>query len=249
MPKLFEWLQLSMGQAAADNISFLSYDEYLALMEFPLPEDTLSYPRVQEYLSDLVPARSPILQSMEIEAEKTGFPIIGPSAGNACYLLTRMITGRRVFEMGSGFGYSTAWFAKAVAENGGGEVHHVVWDQALSMKARTYLSELGYGQMVHYHVAEAIKTLRETDGPFDVVFNDIDKQAYPETLEVISEKLRPGGLMIVDNMLWDGRVFNPNDRSAETVGIRELTRLVFGNPGWISTILPIRDGILVACKV
>ena len=85
-------------------------------------------------------------------------------------------------------------------------------------------------------------------GPFDLIFNDIDKEAYPEAWAVIGRKLRPGGLLIVDNLLWDGRIFDPADHGASTEAIRDLTRLVHTDPGWISTILPIRDGLLVAWK-
>jgi len=99
-------------------------------------EPKLDYARIQNHLNGLVPPRPARLQTMEAEADRTGFPIIGPAAGHACYLLARLSGARSVFEMGSGFGYSTAWFARAVEENGGGEVHHVVWDQALSNQAR-----------------------------------------------------------------------------------------------------------------
>ena len=96
--------------------------------------------------------------------------------------------------MGSGYGYSTAWFAKAVQENGGGVVHHVVWDHALTRKAQKHLEILGYNEVVKYHTGEAVQTLQETPGPFDLIFNDIDKEAYTSSLPTISEKLRPGGV-------------------------------------------------------
>ena len=208
----------------------------------------LYYDAVQNHLAGLVPERPPLLQAMEAEADRTGFPIIGPAAGNACYLLARLIGARRVFEMGSGFGYSTAWFARAVAENGGGEVHHVVWDGELSDRARNSLAELGYGGIVKYHVAEAVQTLRQAEGPFDLIFNDIEKEDYPGCLALIGERLRPGGLLIADNLLWDGKIFDAGDVSPATEGVRELTRLVSAGTGWISTILPIRDGLLAAMK-
>ena len=81
------------------------------------------------------------MATMEEHARRTSFPIVGPAAGHLCYLIARMIGARRVFEMGSGFGYSTAWFARAVRENGGGEVHHVVWDEGLSARASAEASE------------------------------------------------------------------------------------------------------------
>lgn len=206
-------------------------------------------PQLREYLDTLVPARDAELRAMEAHARDIRFPIIGPVAGNFCYLLARLISAKRIFEMGSGFGYSTAWFARAVRENGGGKVFHVVWDDDLSRRARRHLGALGFDDIVEYHVGEAVETLRETDGTFDLIFNDIDKEGYPESLPVIAEKLRPGGVLIVDNMFWQGRVFDTHDRSPTTQGIRELTRMITSDHGWISSIVPIRDGLLVASRI
>ncbi len=185
---------------------------------------------------------------MERYAAETGFPIIGPAAGQMCYVLTRMNGARRVFEMGSGYGYSTAWFARAVQENGGGEVYHVVWHEDLSQRARRHLAALGYDGLIRYRVGEAVQTLRETPGPFDVIFNDIDKEGYPGSVPVIAEKLRPGGLLIVDNLLWHGQVLDPDDHMASTEAIREMTRILTTDREWITSIVPIRDGVLVALK-
>ncbi|HXG44754.1 MAG TPA: O-methyltransferase [Gemmatimonadales bacterium] len=198
------------------------------------------------YLEGLVPPRPPELARMEAEAARTEFPIIGPVAGQFCYLVARLIGARRVFELGSGFGYSTAWFARAVRENGGGQVYHVVWDAALSARARRHLAALGLGDLIRYEVDEAVRVLRRTDGPFDLIFNDIDKAGYPASLGPIREKLRPGGVLVVDNLLWGGKVFDPADRSPETEGVRRLTEEVFGDPRWIASLVPIRDGLLVA---
>src|SRR5574342_339346 len=92
----------------------------------------ISYNKVQDYLTSLLPEREPELRKMEKYAERNYFPIIGPVCGYYCYQLTRLIGARSVFELGSGYGYSTAWFAKAVKENGGGIIHHTVWDEQLS---------------------------------------------------------------------------------------------------------------------
>ena len=84
----------------------------------------LFHPDLPRYLDGLVPSRPAEMMAMEAEAERTDFPIIGPAAGYFCYLITRLIGARSVFGLGSGFGYSTAWFARAVKENGGGTVYH-----------------------------------------------------------------------------------------------------------------------------
>lgn len=208
----------------------------------------LTAPEVKNYLEELVPPRPAEMQAMEAYAREHDFPIIGPVAGYLCYQVARMIGARRIFELGSGYGYSTAWFAQAVQENGGGAVHHVVWDEQLSTMARGHLSQLGYDSLVQYTVGEAVQALRQTDGPFDLIFNDINKDAYPASLPVIAEKLRPGGVLIIDNILWSGRIFDENDQSAATQGVREVTRLLTTDPAWIASLMPVRDGVIVAYK-
>jgi predicted O-methyltransferase YrrM len=213
-------------------------------MDKPLiPQTTM------DYIDSLVPSRPSEMQAMETEAEWTNFPIIGPASGYLCYQVARMISAKRIFELGSGYGYSTAWFARAVTENGGGEVYHVVWDEELSRQAHTHLSALGYDGIIHYHIGEAVQTLRGTSGLFDLIFNDIDKENYPDSLSVIAEKLRPGGVLIVDNMLWGGRIFDGKDQTPATNGIRTLTGLLTRSPDWVTSLVPVRDGVMLAYKV
>jgi predicted O-methyltransferase YrrM len=209
-------------------------------------EVELISPLVSKYLDELVPVRDPELAAMEEVAKRAEFPIVGPASGHFCYLLARLIGARRVFELGSGFGYSTAWFARAVKENGGGIVYHTVWDRDLSDRARRHLAALGLDSLVQFRVAEAVATLRGTEGPFDLIFNDIDKVGYPASLPVIHAKLRPGGLLVTDNLLWHGQIFDAQDRSESTEGVRRLTRLVTESPEWTAMVVPIRDGLLVA---
>ena len=213
-----------------------------------MSQDPFDYHQVQAYLETLVPPRPQELVAMEVHAAEHDFPIIGPVAGHYCYQIARLIGARRIFELGSGYGYSTAWFARAVRENGGGEVHHVVWDEGLSQQARRHLEALGVGDLVRYHVAEAIEQLTKSAGPFDLIFLDIDKQHYPDALPYITDKLRRGGVLIVDNMLWHARIFDPADRSASTEGIRTLTRTLAEDPAWITTLAPLRDGLIVAYR-
>jgi caffeoyl-CoA O-methyltransferase len=211
-----------------------------------MPE--IQYDKLQEYLVSLVPPREPELQKMEEIAAKNDFPIIGPACGYYCYQLARMINAKQVFELGSGYGYSTAWFARAVKEHGGGVVHHTVWDDKLSQQAQKHLGALGYADIVQFHNAEAVETLRQTQGPFDIIFNDIDKEGYPESLPVIKEKLRHGGILIIDNMIWHGQTLDPNDHESSTEAIRRFTRDVTSDLDWIVSLIPARDGMIVAYK-
>jgi caffeoyl-CoA O-methyltransferase len=191
------------------------------------------------------------MAAMEEYARQKNFPIIGPACGQLCYLIARLIGARSVFEMGSGYGYSTAWFAKAVLENGGGIVHHVVWDEALSQQAQKHLRTLGRDEVVRYTIGEAVAALRSAqppEGGFDLIFNDIDKHAYPDSLPVIYEKLRRGGVLIIDNMLWDERIFDEVDQSPDTQGVRAFTQAITADPRWIVSLVPLRDGLIVAFK-
>jgi predicted O-methyltransferase YrrM len=208
----------------------------------------LDYEVVQEHLRSLVPPREPEMIEMEKYAEKNRFPIIGPVCGYFCYLVARMIHARSIFELGSGYGYSTAWFAKALRENGGGVVHHTVWEEEMSKQAEGHLSRLGSADLVRFHVAEAVEALRQEPGQFDIIFNDIDKEGYPASLPVIKEKLRKGGILIIDNMLWYGRVFDKSDASPATEGVRRFTREITSDSDWIVTLTPMRDGMIIAYK-
>ena len=127
-------------------------------------------------------------------------------------------------------------------------MHHTVWDEEMSKSARSHLLEMGSDAFVQYHVSEAVEALRQTDGPFDIIFNDIDKQAYPASLPVSKEKLRSGGLLIIDNMLWHGRIFDEKDVSPATEGVREFTKQITSDLDWIVSLAPVRDGMIVAYK-
>ncbi len=205
-------------------------------------------PEVTRYLEEHVPKRPPSLSEQEAEAARTGFPIIGPAAGQFCYVLARACAARAIFELGSGTGYSTAWFARAVLENGGGVVHHTVREEDLSRRARTNLEALGLEGPVTFHTGDAVEALRAVSGPFDLIFLDIDKVGYPAALPVIAERLRPGGVLVADNVLWSGRIFDGSDRSPATEGIRAFTRLVAADRRFAPTIVPIRDGLMVAYR-
>jgi predicted O-methyltransferase YrrM len=205
--------------------------------------------QLSQYIDGLIPERPPELQAMEAWAKEHDFPIIGPACGYLCYQVARMIGATKIFELGSGYGYSTAFFARALKENGGGVVHHVVWDDQLSNRARKHLAALGFHDEVRYHNGEAVQTLRDsTDGPYDLIFNDIDKQGYPAALPVIEERLRPGGVLIIDNMVWHNRIFDQSDQTPDTQGVRAVTTALTTSPKWIASLVPIRDGMIVAVK-
>ncbi|MDZ7816448.1 MAG: O-methyltransferase [Planctomycetota bacterium] len=206
------------------------------------------YTAILEYTKMLVPPRHAQLIAMERRAREQGFPIIGPEAGIFCYQIARLMNAKEIFELGSGFGYSTAFFALAVRDNGGGKVHHTEWDRQKSDEAGEYLSAMGLADYVEFHVGEAVELLKTHEVPFDIIFNDIDKEGYPASLDVIEPRLREGGVLIIDNMLWDGRVFDAYEKSKSTEGVRQFTAKMAKSDNWTMNLVPIRDGLIFATK-
>lgn len=201
---------------------------------------------IENYLSALQASKDPVLQEMEARGAEQQFPIIGPLVGRLCQQVAQSINARDIFECGSGFGYSTWWFATAVGE--GGRVVHTDSDPKKSTDARAYLKRAGLVSRVQFEVGDALEILRNYPGPFDVVFIDIDKTGYPEALELARSRVRVGGYIITDNVLWSGRVAQPKP-NAETKAIQRYNTEAFAASDLLTTIVPIRDGVALSLKV
>jgi caffeoyl-CoA O-methyltransferase len=210
-------------------------------------------PRVEDYLRDLLGGQHEIADEMEKVAEERDFPIVGRTVGVTLEVLARAIGGRRVLELGSGYGYSALWFARAVGE--GGEVHMTDGDEDNQRQAVEYLDRAGLGDRVTPHVGNALEIIEQLDGQFDVVFCDIDKGDYPEAWRKASDRIRVGGLYLCDNVLWDGNValadheIEDERRGRLAPAIREHNRLASTDPRFRTTIIPTRDGVMAALRV
>jgi len=207
-------------------------------------------PEVERYLRELFEEDHPVAAEMEARAEEHGFPIVGRLVGTTLEVLARSIGARRVFEMGSGYGYSAYWFSRAVGD--GGEVRMTEGDPENQRLALDFLDRAGFGDRVRSHVGDAVELIDETPGEFDVVFCDIDKHGYPEAWSKARERIRVGGLYLCDNVLWSGRVAqeDPDDARPEwTAAIREHNAAVAADERYRSTVVPTRDGVMVALRV
>lgn len=204
---------------------------------------------IQDYLFKLDRQgdfEDPVLRQMEELGDKLGFPIIGPLVGGVIYQIARLSKAESVFELGSGFGYSTYWFAKALPENG--IVHHTDMDEENIDQARKFLTFGGLAHKVRFHQGDAIKSLIQTGGQYDVIFCDIDKNQYPQVYPLARKHLKTNGVLIVDNMLWSGRVIKSGG-TAETKGIKELTKLLYDDKDFFTTLLPLRDGVTISYRL
>jgi predicted O-methyltransferase YrrM len=209
-------------------------------------------PQVEEYMRSLLDRYDePVLLEMEAEGRERGFPIIGRLVGVTVELLARAIGARRVFELGSGFGYSAYWFARAVGPDG--EVHGTDGDPDNEAKALGYLERAGLAGPIRWHVGDAVTNLNAVDGEFDVVYDDIDKEGYPDAWRAARERIRVGGVYLCDNVLWSGAVADPegdHGRTRDTTeAILEHNRLIAEDDRYASSIVPTRDGLMVALRV
>lgn len=190
----------------------------------------------------------PVLLEMEAEASERGFPIVGRTVGVMLWTLASSVNARRVFELGSGFGYSAYWFAKATGADG--EIHLTDGDAANERKAADYLGRAGVWDRVTYHVGDALTSFAAVEGEFDVVYDDIDKQGYPDAWRAARDRVRVGGLYICDNTLWSGRVPPDGEPPDDlTDAIREHNAAVSADERYVTTIVPTRDGVLVAARI
>jgi predicted O-methyltransferase YrrM len=204
-------------------------------------------PQIEEYMATLQSRHNePVLLEMEREGRERDFPIVGRNVGVTLEVLARSIGARRVMELGSGFGYSAYWFARAVGVDG--EVHCTDGDPENARKAEGYLQRAGVWGRVTYHVGDAVEQMATVEGEFDIVYDDIDKHGYPAAWLAARERIRVGGLYLCDNVLWSGRILAP-DADRNTAAILEHNRQIAGDEQFLSTIVPTRDGVFVALRV
>ncbi len=204
-------------------------------------------PRIDDYMrSRLVRLDEPVLLEMEAHGAELNFPIVGRNVGVTLEVLARSVGARRIVELGSGFGYSGYWHARAVGP--GGELHLTDGDPENERKAQEYLERAGLWDRVTYHVGDAVTSLNALDGEFDVVYDDIDKEGYPDAWRAACERIRIGGLYVCDNVLWSGRVVD-EDPDERTRAILEHNQLIADDERYLSTIVPTRDGVVVAIRI
>jgi caffeoyl-CoA O-methyltransferase len=187
-----------------------------------------------------------VLLEMEALAESKGFPIVGRLCGVTLELVARSIGARRIFELGSGFGYSAYWFARATGDEG--EIHLTDADPQNAAKAKDHLTRAGLWGPVTYHVGDALCSLQGVAGLFDIVYCDAFKEGYPDLWRAGRDRVRVGGMWICDNTLWSGRVIE-TEQDERARAIVEHNELVSNDPDFISTIVPLRDGLMVALRV
>jgi caffeoyl-CoA O-methyltransferase len=207
-------------------------------------------PAIENYMRALLGRTDHrVLAEMEALAEKENFPIVGRLVGVFLEAMAKSVGAKRIFEFGSGYGYSAYWFARAAGTDG--KVICTDGDTTNRDKAENYLKSADLWDRIDFRVGNAQDQFIQMEGEFDICYNDADKGDYPQIWHMAKTRIRPGGLYIADNVLWHGRV--AVERYVDIVpgwteAILEHNTSIFSDPDFDAFINPTRDGVVVARK-
>jgi predicted O-methyltransferase YrrM len=204
--------------------------------------------RIEDYLMELSFEDDPLLLAMEARGRSEEFPIVDRLVGRLIYLVTRLRRPSLVVEMGSGFGYSAYWFARALKDAGnGGKVVLTDYDGEHISSARETFRRAGLSEMAEFRPGDAMETAGAYEN-IDILFIDIDKKDYPQALKAMLPRLSPHALIVADNTLWYGKVADGTD-DEDTRAIREFNRFLYSREDFFTTIVPLRDGVLLSYRL
>jgi predicted O-methyltransferase YrrM len=210
--------------------------------------DGLLAARVDRYIEGLFVGRDAALEQGLADAEAAGLPpiAISPNEGKLLHLLARLLRPRRILELGTLGGYSATWLARALEP--GGRLVSLELEPASVEVARRNLARAGVADRVEVRVGPAAASLRAMlaggEAPFDLVFIDADKEGYPEYLELALQLVRPGALVIADNVVRDGEVLDPSPDDPSARAIRAFNARLAAHPRLDSIIVPLFRDVL-----
>ncbi len=206
---------------------------------------------IQEYTEQHTDAESPLLNELTRETHKKilmSRMISGHLQGRVLAMLSHMIRPQRVLEIGTFTGYSALCLAEGLAP--GGKIITIDKNEELESMARRYFAKSDYEQAIDFYVADAMELIPTIGGPFDLVFIDADKINYYNYFKLVLEKVRPGGFIVADNVLWSGKVIETGKKTdSDTQALRDFNRLVHADDRVEKVLFPIRDGLMVIRKI
>ncbi len=204
----------------------------------------ITNPKIEEYLYKLANVEDKILLKMEDLGHKLNFPIVDRLVGRYIYLLTKIKQPKLIVEIGSGFGYSGYWFAKALTD---GKVVLTDYKEQNIELAKRFFKEGKLLDKAEFRVGNGVEIAKEYKN-IDILFLDHEKKKYKETVEILIPNLNKNAVIIADNTLWHGKVIEKNLDST-TQAIKNFNEYMFNNPNFFSTLIPLRDGILTALRL
>ncbi|CAA9504317.1 MAG: hypothetical protein AVDCRST_MAG69-2091 [uncultured Solirubrobacteraceae bacterium] len=202
---------------------------------------------IQGYVASLIGAPDPLLAEMHEHAADESIPVVEPETGRLLEVLTAATGARRAVEVGTAIGVSTLHIAR-----GGAHVTSFEVDDLRHQAARGYLARGGFADSTDLRLQDATEGLATLDGPFDLAFIDGPKQGYGDHIERVIELLRPGGLLLVDNVLISGTIVSGVPSGPWTAGhielMRDVNRRLTSHPRLLSLIAPVGDGVALAVR-
>lgn len=201
---------------------------------------------IEAYIAGLLPQRHKVLIDMENQATAHNFPIVGPLVGSLLMQYTKLLQARRVFELGSGFGYSAFWFALGFP--GAGQLFCTDLSENNVAQIKRQVGGTFPWLRLHVMAGDALEMLDQTAGEFDIIFMDIDKQHYPRGFQRAWPRVRRGGMLITDNTLWKGKVLEV-EPDETTRAVQEYNALAFSQSNALTHLIPFRDGVTVSLKL
>lgn len=202
----------------------------------------------EDYLDRLLPPRDAILREMEERAAREEIPISDPEVGKLLGILARATGARRILEIGAAIGYGAIWLARGAPE---ARVQSVDIDPERLAAARGYLERAGVADRVELIEGAALEVILRLDGPFDLVYVDAVKTEYRKYLDLVLPKLRVGGVIVCDNLLWGGEVAAPDEdrENPNADALRAFNGYLMMHPQLQAVVLPLGDGVGLATKI
>ncbi len=209
-------------------------------------------PPLGHYLADLHQPVDPLIEEVRAAGIGAGLPLVEPETGRLLRGLVTALHARSVLEIGTAIGYSALWMAQVL--EAGARLISLELDPARAATARQHLERAGLSETVSVIVGDASRFAHKVAGPFDLIFQDGDKRLYEPLLDTLIGLLRPGGVLVTDNVLWDGEVVeglveSPRHDQASTEAIRSYNRRLAGEPRLLTTFLPLGDGVALSVRI
>ena len=207
---------------------------------------------VEAYLDRLHPPAEAVLAAIETEGRAQNLPLVQPASARLLRSLVIATGARRVLEIGTCIGYSAIWMAEALPADG--MLVTLEADAGRAAIARSNIERAGLSGRISVIVGDANRYLHKIAGPFDIVFQDSDKQRYESMLDRLVELLRPGGVLATDNVLWNGEVVEgyvspPQRDEADTAALRRYNERLAADQWLLTTFLPVGDGVALSVKL
>lgn len=206
-------------------------------------------PKLDEYIVQHTDLEPSLLKDLNRETfSKVLYPrmLAGHYQGRVLAMLSQMIRPKKVLEIGTYTGYSAICWAEGLQD--GGSVETLEVNEELETMIRRYFKSSGYESLINLHIGTALELIPQIEGEFDIIYIDADKENYSNYFDQVIDRVRVGGYIIADNVLWSGKVLDEK-RDNETQALVEYAAKVDSDPRVSNVMLPIRDGLLVARKM